>query len=55
MGVKGNEGLRILIDLFKLPITVEEFEKKLAPIYQEMFPQCKFLPGKGKKNQDYTK
>lgn len=45
MGCKTTEGLQIIIDLLQLSITVQTFEDKLVPIYQEVFPKCNFMPG----------
>ncbi|XP_012531798.1 pseudouridine-5'-phosphatase [Monomorium pharaonis] len=45
MGVKAGEGLQIIIDLLELPITAQTFAEKLAPIYQELFPNCNLMPG----------
>lgn len=45
MGLKGIEGLHTLISMLHLPITVQTFESKLAPIYQDIFPQCDLMPG----------
>lgn len=45
MGYKSAEGLQKIINMLELPITVKMFEDKLAPIYQEVFPQCNVMPG----------
>lgn len=52
MGLKGIEGLHTLIRMLHLPITVQTFENKLAPIYQELFPQCDLMPGELKQNKN---
>lgn len=49
MGFKGSEALQTIIDMLQLPITVQTFEDKLAPIYQEVFPKCDLMPGKSRK------
>ncbi|CAL1676845.1 unnamed protein product [Lasius platythorax] len=45
MGFKSAEALQTIIDLLQLSITVQAFEDKLAPIYQEAFPRCDLMPG----------
>lgn len=45
MGYKSGEALQKIINMLELPITVKMFEEKLAPIYQEVFPQCDIMPG----------
>ncbi|KAL0124801.1 hypothetical protein PUN28_006572 [Cardiocondyla obscurior] len=45
MGFKGNEAFQTIIDMLELPITAQEFEDTVAPIYQELFPKCNLLPG----------
>jgi len=46
MGFRSGDALQTIIDLLQLPITVQMFEDKLAPIYQELFPKCDIMPGK---------
>jgi len=46
MGFRSGDALQTIIDLLHLPITVQMFEDKLAPIYQELFPKCDIMPGK---------
>lgn len=46
MGFKTTEALQTIIDLLQLSITVQTFEDKLIPIYQEIFPKCNLMPGK---------
>ncbi|XP_011687086.1 PREDICTED: pseudouridine-5'-phosphatase-like [Wasmannia auropunctata] len=45
MGYKSAQALQLIIDMLELPITVQTFEDKLAPIYQKLFPQCNLMPG----------
>ncbi|XP_072765831.1 pseudouridine-5'-phosphatase-like [Anoplolepis gracilipes] len=45
MGFKGSEGLHTIINMLQLPITAQMFEDKLAPIYQEIFPECNLMLG----------
>jgi len=46
MGNKTTEALQTLIEMLQLPITVQSFEDKLAPICKEVFLQCNLMPGK---------
>jgi len=46
MGFRSGDALQTIIDMLHLPITVQMFEDKLAPIYQELFPKCDVMPGK---------
>lgn len=55
MGFKGTEALQTIIDMLQLPITVQAFEDKLAPIYQEIFPKCDLMPGAEKLLQHLKK
>ncbi|XP_020281728.1 pseudouridine-5'-phosphatase [Pseudomyrmex gracilis] len=45
MGYRSAEALGKIIDMLELPISVQTFEEKLAPIYQEVFPSCGLMPG----------
>lgn len=45
MGFKSKDVGQALIEMFSLPITVEEFEKKTTEIYQELFPSANLMPG----------
>ncbi|KAL6422110.1 hypothetical protein ACFW04_010871 [Cataglyphis niger] len=45
MGLRGTEGAQAIINMLELPITLQTFEKKLAPIYREIFPQSNLMPG----------
>ncbi|KAH0947840.1 hypothetical protein HN011_004512 [Eciton burchellii] len=45
MGFRSGDALQTIIDMLHLPITVQMFEDKLAPIYQELFPKCDVMPG----------
>ncbi|XP_043791032.1 pseudouridine-5'-phosphatase-like isoform X1 [Apis laboriosa] len=45
MGFKSKEVGQALIEMFSLPITVEEFENKITKIYQELFPSANLMPG----------
>jgi len=46
MGLQSTDAIQTIIDILQLPVTVQTFEDKLAPIYQEVFPQCNLMPGK---------
>lgn len=46
MGYRSAEALGKIINMLELPISVQTFEEKLAPIYQEVFPSCGLMPGK---------
>lgn len=45
MGFRSSDALQTIINMLQLPITVQVFEDKLAPIYQEVFPKCDVMPG----------
>lgn len=45
MGFKSKDVGQALIEMFSLPITVEEFENKITKIYQELFPSANLMPG----------
>lgn len=52
MGFKSAEALQTIIDMLQLSITVQTFEDKLAPIYQEAFPRCDLMPGELKQGEN---
>lgn len=45
MGFRSNIALQAIINMLQLPISVQAFEDRLAPIYQDLFPKCNIMPG----------
>lgn len=45
MGATEEESAQILIDYFKLPITVEDYVTRTKTGYEKHFPDSQLLPG----------
>ena len=46
MGQQSKEFASTIIDDLGLPLSVEEFLAETRAIFDELFPQCKIMPGK---------
>lgn len=46
MGKTFGEGAKMIIEELNMPITVDEFQKECATLFEDELPNAKVLPGK---------
>lgn len=53
MGKTFSEGAKMIIEELNIPITVDEFRKECAILFEDELPNAKVLPGKIKYKFSY--